>query len=155
MPRKKRVYKKHWKIDPKYNSLLVGRFVGYLMERGKRSTAEKIVYDCFEIVHETTKKGGLNIFEQALKNVSPLMELKGRRIGGANYQVPVPVMGDRRVTLAMRWILSAAQARKGKKMAEKLAEELLDASARRGNAIKKRDEVHSMAEANKAFAHFA
>jgi small subunit ribosomal protein S7 len=155
MSRKKRSYKKEWKPDPKYNSLLVGRFIGHLLKGGKRSVAQKIVYDSFVIIHEKTKKGGLNIFEQAIKNVSPLMQLKGRRIGGANYQVPVPVAGDRRSTLAMRWIKDAAASKKGKKMAEKLAEELLDASQKKGVAMKKREDTHRMAEANRAFAHFA
>mgnify|MGYP000208467665 FL=1 len=103
--RKKRVYRKNWKVDPRYDSLLVGRFIGYLMKEGKRSVAEQIVYDSFDIIHEKTKKGGLNMFEQAIKNVSPLMQLKSRRVGGSNYQIPVPVLGDRRTTLAMRWIL--------------------------------------------------
>jgi small subunit ribosomal protein S7 len=125
------------------------------MEKGKRSVAEKIIHDTFNIIHERTKKGGLNIFEQAIKNVSPLVELKSRRIGGANYQVPVQVTGDRRATLAMRWILSAVRGRKGKKMAEKLADEFLDASQKQGAAMKKREDTHRMAEANKAFAHFA
>lgn len=155
MPRKNRVYKKNWEPDPKFNSLLVGRFVGHLLEEGKRNIAQNIVYDTFEIIHQKTKKGGLNIFEQAIKNVSPLMQLKSRRIGGANYQVPVPVVGDRRITLAMRWIKEAAQSRKGKKMAERLAEELLDASQKKGSAMKKREDTHRMAEANRAFAHFA
>lgn len=155
MPRKKRVYKKNWRPDPQYNSILVGRFVGYIMERGKRSKAQKIINETFEIIHERTKRGGLNVFEQAIKNVSPLMELKGKRIGGANYQVPVPVMGDRRITLAMRWIKSAAQSRKGKGMADCLAEELIEASQKKGAAMKKREDTHRMAEANKAFAHFA
>ncbi len=155
MPRRKKIYRKNWKPDSKYSSLLVGRFVGHLMERGKRSIAERIVHDAFDIIHERTKKGGLNVFEQAVKNVSPLVELKSRRIGGANYQVPVQVSGDRRATLAMRWILSAVRARKGKKTAEKLADELLDASQKQGAAMKKREDTHRMAEANKAFAHFA
>lgn len=155
MPRRKRVFKKTWKPDPSYGSLLVGRFVGQLMQRGKRSIAERIVNDSFEIIHERTKKGGLNIFEQAIKNVSPLVELKSRRVGGANYQVPVQVAGDRRATLAMRWIISAVRTKKGKKMAEKLADELLDAAQKQGAAMKKREDTHRMAEANKAFAHFA
>ena len=153
--RKKRVYKKEWKPDLKYNSLLVGRFIGQTMKDGKKTIAQRIVYDSFDVIHEKTKKGGLNVFEQAIKNVSPLMQLKGRRIGGANYQVPVPVLGDRRITLAMRWVLDAARSRKGKRMAEKLAEEFLDAAAKKGSAMKKRDDTHRMAEANKAFAHFA
>ncbi len=153
--RKKRVYRKNWQPDTKYNSLLVGRFIGHVMLGGKKSLAQEIVYDSFDYIHKKTNKGGLNVFEQAIKNVSPLMQLKSRRIGGANYQVPVPVMGDRRNTLAMRWILEAARARKGKKMAEKLGDEFLDAAAKKGAAMKKREDTHAMAEANKAFAHFA
>ena len=155
MPRKKQVFKKNWVPDPQYNSLLVGRFINLIMQRGKKSTAQKIVYDTFEIIHKKTGRGGLNVFEQAVKNVSPLMELKSRRIGGANYQVPVPVLGDRRITLAMRWIKEAAIARKGSPMKERLAEELIEASQKKGAAIKKREDIHRMAEANKAFAHFA
>ncbi|MEA1926546.1 MAG: 30S ribosomal protein S7 [Patescibacteria group bacterium] len=155
MARKKRVHKKYWKPDVEYNSLLVGRFIGHLTMGGKRSVAETIVYESFDIIHTKTKKGGLNIFEQALKNVSPLMALKSRRIGGSNYQVPIPVTGDRRATIAMRWIISASRARKGKKMAVRLAEEFIDASEKKGSAIKKREDTHRMAEANKAFAHFA
>ena len=155
MPRRKRVYRKNWKPDSKYGSLVVGRFVGHLMERGKRSIAEKIIQDCFEIIHDRTKKGGLNVFEQAIKNVSPLVELKSRRIGGANYQVPIQVLGDRRATLGMRWIISATRTKKGKKMAERLALELIDASQKTGAAMKKREDTHRMADANKAFAHFA
>ena len=125
------------------------------MERGKKSVAEKIMYEAFDIIHEKTKKGGLNILEQAIKNVSPLVELKSKRVGGANYQVPIPVSGERRTTLAIRWIKTAVKARKGKKMAEKLADEFIDASNKVGAAMKKREDVHRMAEANKAFAHFA
>lgn len=125
------------------------------MERGKKTIAEKIMYDAFDIIHEKTKKGGLNVFEQALKNVAPLVELKSRRVGGANYQVPIPVSGERRTTLAIRWIKTATKAKKGKRMAEKLAEEFIDASNKTGAAMKKREDVHRMADANKAFAHFA
>jgi small subunit ribosomal protein S7 len=155
MARKKRKIVKKWKVDPKYGNLLAGRFIGTLMQEGKRSIAEKVLYDSFDIIHERTKKGGLNVFEQAIKNISPLLELKSRRVGGANYQVPVPVSGERRQTLAIRWILSTARGRKGKKMAEKLADELIDASNKTGAAMKKREDTHRMAEANKAFAHFA
>ncbi len=153
--RKKRTYKKRWQPDEKYNSLLVGRFIGQVMKNGKKNVAKEIVYESFKIVHRKTKKGGLNVFEQAIKNVSPLMQLKSRRVGGANYQIPVPVMGDKRVALAMGWILTAARARKGQKMAERLAGEFLDAAEKKGAAIKKREDTHRMAEANKAFAHFA
>ncbi|HRY82673.1 MAG TPA: 30S ribosomal protein S7 [Candidatus Moranbacteria bacterium] len=155
MARRKRIYQKNTKPDPKYGNMLVGKFMMSIMECGKKSIAEKIMYDAFEIIHERTKKGGLNIFEQALKNVSPLVELKSRRVGGANYQVPVPVAGERRTTLAIRWIKNAIHSKKGKRMAEKLADELIDASNKTGSAMKKREDVHRMADANKAFAHFA
>jgi small subunit ribosomal protein S7 len=155
MSRKKRPIKKKWNPDPRYGNLLAGRFIGHLMKDGKRSTAEKVLYETFDIIHEKTKKGGLNVFEQAIKNISPLLELKSRRIGGANYQVPVPVSGERRQTLAIRWILDACRKRKGKNMATKLADELIDATNKTGTAMKKRDDTHRMAEANKAFAHFA
>jgi small subunit ribosomal protein S7 len=155
MPRRTRVYVKKWKADSRYSNLLVGRFIGNIMQDGKRSIAEKIIYDCFDIIHERTKKGGLNVFEQAIKNISPLLELKSRRVGGANYQVPIQVSGERRQTLAIRWILSACRNKKGKGMASKLADELIDASNKVGSAMKKREDTHRMAEANKAFAHFA
>jgi len=155
MPRRKRIFKKNIKPDAKFGNLLIGKFVGYIMKEGKRTTSERIMYDSFDIIHERTKKGGLNTFEQAIKNVAPLVELKSRRVGGANYQVPVPVSGERRTTLAMRWINKAASTKKGKAMAEKLADEFIDASNKTGAAMKKRDDVHRMADANKAFAHFA
>ena len=155
MPRRKRNYQREWKPDTEYGNPLVGHFVCMIMWNGKKSVAEKIVYDSFEIIHERTKKGGLNTFEQAIKNVSPLLQLKSRRVGGANYQVPVPVSGERRQILAMRWIRDACRNKKGKAMAEKLADEFIDASNKVGTAIKKRDDTHRMAEANKAFAHFA
>jgi len=155
MPRRKRIFKKNVKPDAKFGNLLIGKFVGYIMKEGKRTTSERIMYDAFDIIHERTKKGGLNTFEQAIKNVAPLVELKSRRVGGANYQVPVPVSGERRTTLAMRWINNAASGKKGKSMAEKLADEFIDASNKTGAAMKKRDDVHRMADANKAFAHFA
>lgn len=155
MPRRKRQFAREWKPDTMYDNPLVGHFVGMIMWCGKKSVAEKIIYDAFDIIHERTKKGGLNTFEQAIKNVSPLLQLKSRRVGGANYQVPVPVSGERRQVLAMRWIRDSCRNKKGKAMAEKLADELLDASNKIGSAMKKRDETHRMAEANKAFAHFA
>ncbi len=155
MARRKRVFKKHIKPDAKFDNLLVGKFINSILKGGKKTVAEKIMYDSFDIIHEKTNKGGLNVFEQALKNVAPLVELKSRRVGGANYQVPVPVLGERRTTLAIRWIKAAVSSKKGKKMAEKLADELVDASNKTGGAMKKREDVHRMAEANKAFAHFA
>lgn len=155
MARRKRIYEKHVKPDPKYGNLLVGKFINNIMKNGKRTTAENIVYDAFDVIHKRTKRGGLNVFEQAIKNVSPLVELKSRRVGGANYQVPIAVIGERRSTLAIRWIKGAVGAKKGKSMAEKLADELIDASNKVGAAMKKREDTHRMAEANKAFAHFA
>ena len=155
MARRTRKYVKQWKADSRYGNILVGRFIGCVMEDGKRSIAEKVIYDSFDVIHERTKKGGLNVFEQAIKNVSPLLELKSKRVGGANYQVPIQVSGERRQTLAIRWILIACRAKKGKRMAEKLADELIDASNKIGASMKKRDDTHRMAEANKAFAHFA
>jgi small subunit ribosomal protein S7 len=155
MPRRKRVYRKSWRPDPQYNNLLVGRFIGQITLNGKRSVAERLVYKSFDIIQERTKKGGLNVFEQAIKNVSPLVALKSRRVGGANYQVPVPVVGEKRQTLAMRWIREAVRKGKGKGFAEKLADELIAASEKEGAAMKRREETHRMADANKAFAHFA
>jgi len=155
MPRRKRQFDKEWKADARFGNQLVGHFVGMIMWGGKKSIAERIIYDAFDIIAERTKKPGLNTFEQAIKNVSPLLQLKSRRVGGANYQVPVPVSGERRQVLAMRWIRDSCRNRKGKSMANKLADELIDASNKIGSAMKKRDETHRMAEANKAFAHFA
>ncbi|MDQ5961596.1 MAG: small subunit ribosomal protein [Patescibacteria group bacterium] len=155
MPRRKRQFNREWKPDVRFENPLVGHFIGLIMWNGKKTVAQGIIYDAFDIIHDRTKKGGLNTFEQAIKNVSPLLELKSRRVGGANYQVPIPVSGERRQTLAMRWIREVCRKRKGKAMAEKLADELIDASNRVGAAMKKREEVHRMADANKAFAHFA
>lgn len=155
MARRKRIYEKHVKPDPRYNNMLVGKFINYIMKDGKRTVAEKIVYGAFDEIHARTKRGGLNVFEQAIKNISPLVELKSRRVGGANYQVPIPVLGERRTTLAIRWINNATAAKKGKSMSLKLADELIDASNKTGTAMKKREDTHRMAEANKAFAHFA
>ncbi len=125
------------------------------MERGKKTVAQKIVYGCFEKIKEIIKQDPRHVFNKAMKQVSPLLEIRGRRIGGANYQIPFQVRGDRRFTLGCRWIIDAARARKGKPMAEKLAAEIMDAAKGEGAAVKKRAEVHRMAEANKAFAHFA
>lgn len=126
-----------------------------IMSRGKKTTAQRVVYGAFDIIAEKKKKPPLDVFTAAIRNVSPLLEVKSRRIGGANYQVPVEVKGDRKLALAMRWIIGASRHRKGKPMAEKLAQELMDAADKQGEAIKKRDDVHRMAEANRAFAHFA
>ncbi|MFA6047933.1 MAG: 30S ribosomal protein S7 [Parcubacteria group bacterium] len=155
MARRKRIFEKHVKPDTRYGNLLVGKFINNIMKDGKRTTAEMIVYGSFDEIHKRTKRGGLNVFEQAIKNISPLVELKSRRVGGANYQIPVPVIGERRTTLAIRWIKVAILAKKGKGMAQKLADELIDASNKTGASMKKREDVHRMADANKAFAHFA
>jgi len=141
--------------DPKFNNLVVAKFINLIMQQGKKTIAQKIIYNAFDIIQEKIKKDPINIFDQAIKNVSPILEVKSRRIGGANYQIPIEVKGDRKLALAMRWIIDAARTRKGKPMQEKLAQELMDASQRQGEAIKKKEDVHRMAEANRAFAHFA
>lgn len=155
MARRKRVYDKQLREDPQYKSTLVGRLISKIMRDGKLTVAQRVVYKSFDIIHERTKRGGLNVFEQAIKNVSPILELKSRRVGGANYQVPVPVSGERRQMLAIRWVIEACRKKKGKSMAEKIADECIDAANKTGAAMKKREDVHRMAEANKAFAHFA
>ncbi len=149
-------YKKHKRAlpDPKYKSDSLAAFVNRLMLAGKKSTALRIVYSSFDLIEGRMKKPGLEVFEQALKNASPLLEVKPRRVGGATYQVPMEIRGDRRSALAMRWLISAARTRPGKSMAEKLANELMDAAQGTGNTIKRKEEVHKMAEANKAFSHF-
>jgi len=141
--------------DSKFNNLAIAKLINKIMERGKKTVAQSIVYGCFSIIAEKTKQDPLEVFETALKNVSPALEVKSRRVGGANYQVPMPVSGDRKLTLAYRWLLEAARHKKGKPMRAKLAEELMAAAKGEGDAIKKRDDVHRMAEANRAFAHFA
>ncbi|MBI3572909.1 MAG: 30S ribosomal protein S7 [Candidatus Kerfeldbacteria bacterium] len=141
--------------DPKYQSETLGKFINVVMTRGKKSVAEKIVYRCFDLIHAQTKQEPLPIFETALKNVAPVVEVKSRRVGGSNYQVPIEVTPRRRQALAFRWIIGAARAKKGRPMAAKLAEELVQASQNQGDAIKKKQDIHRMAEANRAFAHFA
>jgi len=149
-------YKKHpITPDPVYNSAIVAKFVNQVMRRGKKVAARKVVYGAFDIIKEKTKKDPIEIFEQALKNASPLLEVKSKRVGGATYQVPIEVKGERKLTLAFRWIIGAARGKKGKPMAEKLAAELIDAANNTGVAIKKKTDTHRMAEANRAFAHFA
>jgi len=152
----RRAYKKH-KIAPDrvYNDVMVSQFINKVMERGKKTTAQKIVYSAFNIIKEKTKKEPLEVFKLAIENASPLLEVKPKRIGGATYQVPMEVRGERRLALAIRWILEGARGKKGKPMSEKLSEELIDVSNNQGNAIKKKNDTHRMAEANKAFAHFA
>ena len=140
--------------DSRFNSLQVQVFINNVMKNGKKSVATRLVYDAIDMVEDRTKRSGLELFELALKNVGPQMEVKPRRVGGATYQVPMEVTPDRRFTLATRWILSAARSRSGKSFSEKLAAELLDASNNTGSAIRKREETHKMAEANRAFSHY-
>jgi small subunit ribosomal protein S7 len=147
--------KSHLEPDIKYSNLLVAKLINYLMESGKKTVATRVVYTAFDIIEKKTTKPGLEIFQKAMDNVTPQMELRSKRVGGANYQVPIEVRPERKVALALRWILDAARSQKGKPMAEKLAEELISASNNTGNAIKKKLDTHRMAEANKAFAHFA
>ncbi len=141
--------------DPIYNNPTVTKFINQVMRRGKKTIAEKIVYQAFDILKEKTKKDPLEIFALALENAAPLLEVRPKRVGGATYQVPIQVKGERRQTLAIRWIIQAAKSRKGKPMKEKLAEELINASNNTGWAVKKKEDTHRMAEANRAFAHFA
>lgn len=154
MPRRKRVVKRPDIPDAKYKSKSVARFTNKLMYDGKRSLAERIIYDAFDIIEAKQKRPPLEVFEQALKNAMPTIEVKPRRVGGSTYQVPVDIRGDRRSALAMRWLIRFARARSGHSMSEKLANELMDAAAGQGATIKKREETHKMAESNKAFAHY-
>jgi small subunit ribosomal protein S7 len=140
--------------DAKYNSVLVSRFVNKLMLRGKKGVAEAIIYTTIEELERRAKRPGLEVFEQAMRNATPVIEVKPRRVGGATYQVPVEIKGDRRQSLAIRWILGAARKRTGKSMADRLAAELMDAANNVGTTIKRREDTHKMAEANRAFAHY-
>ncbi|MEK7212488.1 MAG: 30S ribosomal protein S7 [Patescibacteria group bacterium] len=153
--RKKRVYKKYHQPDPQHRRIDLGRFINYVMHDGKKSIAEKVVYDALEHVKKESKQDPVAIFEKAIQNASPMLEVASRRVGGANYQVPREVRPERRFILAARWIITAARSRKGKPMAIKLGDELLAASKNEGAAIKKKLDTHKMAEANRAFAHFA
>jgi small subunit ribosomal protein S7 len=154
MPRRNRPPRRAIKPDVRYNSELVARFANRLMQHGKKSLAFRIVYDSFDIIEERTKKPPLDVFEQAVKNATPLLEVRPRRVGGATYQIPMEVRSERRLSLAIRWLLQSTRQRPGKSMAEKLASELMDAAAGQGASIKKRDDTHRMAEANRAFAHY-
>ena len=152
----RRAYKKHkLSPDPIYNDLVVSQFINKVMKSGKKTVAQKIVYDCFAMIKEKTQKEPLEIFNKAIENVSPALEVKPKRVGGATYQVPMEVRQERKLDLSIKWILDAARSKKGKGMAIKLSEELLAASNNEGNAMKKKMDTHRMAEANKAFAHFA
>ncbi len=153
--RGKQAPKREIESDLKYGDKNIAKFINYIMLDGKRSVAQGIVYEAFDIIRKETKHDPRHIFNKALKKVSPLLEVRGKRVGGANYQVPFQVRGERRFYLGCHWIINSAKARKGKSMAEKLAVEILDASNGEGNAVRKRETVHKMAEANKAFAHFS
>jgi small subunit ribosomal protein S7 len=154
MPRRREIPKREVLPDPKYTSLDIAKFINVIMTRGKKSIAEQIVYRALEQIKKRTSKDPLEVFNQAINNVKPMVEVKSRRVGGANYQVPVEVRPVRRMALAMRWLREAARKRGEKSMGQRLAAELLEASEGRGGAVKKREEVHRMAEANKAFSHF-
>jgi small subunit ribosomal protein S7 len=154
MPRRREVTKRKILADPKYSSVLVAQFINNLLRKGKKSVAESILYDAFDIIENKMKEPPLDVFERAMDNVKPVLEVKSRRIGGATYQVPTEVTPVRRTALAIRWLIGNAQSRVGKSMKEKLAAEFMDAASGRGASVKKREDTHKMAEANKAFAHY-
>ena len=154
MPRRGSIAKRDVLPDPLYNSKLVTRLINNIMLDGKKGVAQKIVYDAFDILREKTDKEPLEVFEQAMENIMPLLEVKARRVGGATYQVPMEVRPDRRQTLGLRWLTNYSRARSERTMAERLAGEIMDAANNTGSAVKKREDTHKMAESNKAFAHF-
>ncbi len=152
--RKRRAEKRKIVPDPKYRDVLITRFINNIMLDGKKNTARRLLYDAFDIVEEKTKQPPLEVFKQAINNVAPVLEVRSRRVGGATYQVPVEVREERRIALAIRWMKTYAKARRDKTMAQRLAAEFMAASKGEGSSVKKRDDTHRMAEANKAFAHF-
>jgi len=154
MSRRSRAVKREISPEPKYNSQVVAEFINRMMHGGKKSVAQRVMYDALALIEQRAKRNPMEVFDQAIKNVMPTIEVKPRRVGGATIQVPVEIAGDRRMALTHRWILQAARARGGKSMAEKLAGELMDAAQGQGAAIKKREDTHKMAEANRAFAHY-
>ena len=154
MSRRKRAVRRPVPPDPRYDSQTVTKFINRLMRDGKKSTAERLFYDSMDIIEQRTGQPGVQVFKQALNNVKPVVEVKSRRVGGATYQVPVEVRQDRRTSLAMRWITSYAKGRGEKSMAERLAGELIGASKGEGSSVKKKEDTHRMAEANRAFAHY-
>jgi small subunit ribosomal protein S7 len=154
MPRRREIQKRQITPDAKHGSVLAAKFVNSLMKQGKKSTAESILYGAFDIIEKRTKEQPLGVFEKALDNVKPVIEVRSRRVGGATYQVPTEVSPQRRQALAFRWIIGNSMSRAEKTMREKLAGELMDAAQNRGSSVKKREDVHKMAEANKAFAHY-
>ena len=154
MGRRRRAQIRRVQPDPKFNSILVSKFINYLLWDGKKSTAQGIFYGALKVIEKLTKEDGLTVFERALNNVKPVLEVRPRRVGGATYQIPMEVRASRKETLAIRWVIKAARARSEHRMEQRLAQEIIAASRNEGTAIKKREEVHRMAEANKAFAHF-
>ncbi len=154
MARRNRAPKRHIEPDLKYNSELVARFINKLMVDGKKTVASHVFYDALELAAQRAKKPGIEVFEQAIKNSTPMIEVRPRRVGGATYQVPLEVRPERRRSLAIRWLIGSARSRSGKSMAEKLAAEFMDAANNQGNTVKKREDTHRMAEANRAFAHY-
>ena len=154
MPRRAKITRRVLLPDAKYNSELVSKFINKIMQRGKKGTAERIMYDALDIIQQRTGRFPIEVFEVALQNATPLLEVKPRRVGGATYQVPVQIEGVRRQSLAIRWLLQSARTRNGKSMEEKLASELIDAANNTGATIKRREDTHRMAEANRAFAHY-
>ena len=154
MPRRREVPKRYVLPDPKYNSKLVAKFVNNVMRRGKKSLAEQILYGALDLIAQRSKQDPVDVFHKALDNVRPIVEVKSRRVGGATYQVPVEVRYERRDALAMRWIINYSRGRSERTMVQKLAGELQDAAQNRGGSVKKREDTHKMAEANKAFAHY-
>jgi small subunit ribosomal protein S7 len=154
LPRRRAIQKRDILPDPKYKDKLVARLINVILKDGKKNTAERICYDAFDIISERAKEDPIKIFKKAMDNVKPTLEVKSRRVGGATYQVPVEVRQDRRIALAIRWLIKNATSRAGKSMKEKLASEILDASHNKGATVKKKEDTHKMAEANKAFAHY-
>ena len=154
MSRKKKAPKRIFYPDPKYGSVVLAKFINFVMYDGKKTTSEKIIYDALEKIKNKTKEDPIKIFDEAIGNIRPNLEVRSRRVGGATYQVPQEVKTKRSQTLALRWLLESSRKRKNKTMSEKLFNELMDASQKRGNAIKKREDTHRMAESNKAFAHY-
>ena len=153
--RGKQAQKRRITPDPKFSNALIAKLINYVMLDGKKSVAQKVVYGAFDIISEKTKQDPMTIFDTAMNNVMPNLEVKSKRVGGANYQIPMPVSGDRRVTLAFRWIIAAVRDKKGSPLANRLAQELMDAAENTGAAVRKKEDVQRMAEANRAFAHFA
>ncbi len=154
MPRKRLIIKKEINLDPKYKSQLLAKFINCMMNKGKKSLSQGILYDAFDIIKDKTQEDPLSVFQKAVNNAKPLVEVKSRRVGGSTYQVPTEVRANRSQALGIRWLISFARARGEKSMAAKLAGELMDAAAKKGAAIKKKEDTHRMAEANKAFAHY-